>query len=435
MAATFSLQFESTMILHDLEDEISLIFLPPKPAPGAFPLHLYRDPDGEQRGLIRPGARMFVGANDERDVRSIAWRRDGATITFAGGSTLELDLGEASREDVESAMLITELMNFDGRFELSGVDAADDARREVLLDRLDSNSLQIVRRALAEAQESRDLIADALLEQLEELTPAEAEESSLPAVALYLFAVWRDARALPPLVRFLERYGEPAVESLGGVITDDLAAMLRAWDGPEFAVTRAIIESERIERYARMTAMTGLTDAAVLGETDVDAVEQWILDFAGRRLTEVGDETSAVLAEAVAYAAVDLGSSRLVAWVDQAYEHGWVDESMVTRKELRAAVRGGREAAVASGRKRIRNIDDVVKATASWDFFSPTYLERKQREMDDDLDDGVDGELDDDSDATPLLPPVETVRTGPKTGRNDPCPCGSGKKFKKCCGG
>ncbi len=21
-----------------------------------------------------------------------------------------------------------------------------------------------------------------------------------------------------------------------------------------------------------------------------------------------------------------------------------------------------------------------------------------------------------------------------KTGRNDPCPCGSGKKYKKCCG-
>jgi len=22
----------------------------------------------------------------------------------------------------------------------------------------------------------------------------------------------------------------------------------------------------------------------------------------------------------------------------------------------------------------------------------------------------------------------------PKVGRNEPCPCGSGKKFKKCCG-
>ena len=26
------------------------------------------------------------------------------------------------------------------------------------------------------------------------------------------------------------------------------------------------------------------------------------------------------------------------------------------------------------------------------------------------------------------------VNTQPKVGRNDPCPCGSGKKYKKCCG-
>ena len=30
--------------------------------------------------------------------------------------------------------------------------------------------------------------------------------------------------------------------------------------------------------------------------------------------------------------------------------------------------------------------------------------------------------------------PRTVVRTGPKTGRNDPCPCGSGKKFKHCHG-
>ena len=27
-----------------------------------------------------------------------------------------------------------------------------------------------------------------------------------------------------------------------------------------------------------------------------------------------------------------------------------------------------------------------------------------------------------------------TVVKGPKVGRNDPCPCGSGKKYKRCCG-
>jgi preprotein translocase subunit SecA len=25
-------------------------------------------------------------------------------------------------------------------------------------------------------------------------------------------------------------------------------------------------------------------------------------------------------------------------------------------------------------------------------------------------------------------------RADPKVGRNDPCPCGSGQKYKKCCG-
>jgi uncharacterized protein len=34
-----------------------------------------------------------------------------------------------------------------------------------------------------------------------------------------------------------------------------------------------------------------------------------------------------------------------------------------------------------------------------------------------------------------LRNPPQTVRRGsPKTGRNAPCPCGSGKKFKQCCG-
>jgi len=30
--------------------------------------------------------------------------------------------------------------------------------------------------------------------------------------------------------------------------------------------------------------------------------------------------------------------------------------------------------------------------------------------------------------------PVQIKRTTPKVGRNDPCPCGSGKKYKHCCG-
>jgi hypothetical protein len=35
----------------------------------------------------------------------------------------------------------------------------------------------------------------------------------------------------------------------------------------------------------------------------------------------------------------------------------------------------------------------------------------------------------------PPAPRVQTiVRSAPKVGRNDPCPCGSGRKYKRCCG-
>jgi len=33
-----------------------------------------------------------------------------------------------------------------------------------------------------------------------------------------------------------------------------------------------------------------------------------------------------------------------------------------------------------------------------------------------------------------LLNPAKTVIVAKKTGRNESCPCGSGKKYKKCCG-
>jgi SWIM/SEC-C metal-binding protein len=37
------------------------------------------------------------------------------------------------------------------------------------------------------------------------------------------------------------------------------------------------------------------------------------------------------------------------------------------------------------------------------------------------------------SDLEKMLNPILPV-TSQKIGRNDPCPCGSGKKYKKCCG-
>lgn len=40
----------------------------------------------------------------------------------------------------------------------------------------------------------------------------------------------------------------------------------------------------------------------------------------------------------------------------------------------------------------------------------------------------------DDGDAEEFWPVAPYQREGPKVGRNEPCPCGPGKKYKRCCG-
>ena len=49
-----------------------------------------------------------------------------------------------------------------------------------------------------------------------------------------------------------------------------------------------------------------------------------------------------------------------------------------------------------------------------------------------DPDKEVAGATGDRGDAIEVIP--APIRTGPKIGRNDPCTCGSGKKYKNCCG-
>jgi uncharacterized protein YchJ len=58
-----------------------------------------------------------------------------------------------------------------------------------------------------------------------------------------------------------------------------------------------------------------------------------------------------------------------------------------------------------------------------WKFYEPQIIEERQRFaaeelVEDDEEDFIDEPF---------------VRDAPKVGRNDPCPCGSGKKYKKCC--
>jgi uncharacterized protein len=75
--------------------------------------------------------------------------------------------------------------------------------------------------------------------------------------------------------------------------------------------------------------------------------------------------------------------------------------------------------------------DDVLMSLAvgfarSYRHFADARRENAEAAFSDALEDE---DLDDDD-----YYPETYVRAAPKVGRNHPCPCGSGKKFKKCCG-
>mgnify|MGYP000458701698 CR=1 FL=1 len=89
--------------------------------------------------------------------------------------------------------------------------------------------------------------------------------------------------------------------------------------------------------------------------------------------------------------------------------------------------------------------NDVVKSIMTVQIRSASELDQASESMNDDLaklsdvqyqhadpEKEVAGSTGDRGAPIDIQP--APLRTGPKVGRNDPCPCGSGKKYKNCCG-
>jgi hypothetical protein len=71
-----------------------------------------------------------------------------------------------------------------------------------------------------------------------------------------------------------------------------------------------------------------------------------------------------------------------------------------------------------------------------WKFYDSAEIAQRQRWRESGDDEDADDEDDDtEMDFAPPFaePALPYLREAPKVGRNDPCPCGSGKKYKKCC--
>ena len=97
-----------------------------------------------------------------------------------------------------------------------------------------------------------------------------------------------------------------------------------------------------------------------------------------------------------------------------------------------------REVTTILARVRVRNDDEVARMEAEERRIAEAQAKQMQFQHPEHValsaEPSADGEMARMADQAPGIAPMPIMREGPKIGRNDPCPCGSGKKYKQCHG-
>jgi hypothetical protein len=274
--------------------------------------------------------------------------------------------------------------------------------------------------ALASAESHREALIEPLLSALERGTanPASAsvQDANLFSYALYLLAKWREPRAYPYVIGWLSLPEEQPFEIGGDIVTQDGARILAAVCDGDLTPIKSLILNRDADQYGRAAGVSALALLAAWAEIPRAPVVRYFLWLAEEGLER---EPSQVWNSLVAESA-DIEALAVFPALRRAYDDGLADPQYTEPEELVRVESGPSGRTVEALRERHPPIDDVARATAWWSAF-------EERSGDDDLDeDWDDDEL--------LIEPQQPYRAPAKTGRNEPCPCGSGKKFKACCG-
>lgn len=304
--------------------------------------------------------------------------------------------------------------------------------------------------AIRAAQQHREAITPRLIEVLRSATAAAkagcVPNGAAPTIALFLLAEFEVTEALPAVIEVLSMPDEDAYELFGDVLEDDISKLLAIFAATQLDVIDDLIQSEGISQYVRWT----FANTYVQLFRDGRISRQMGLDRLGRLLREAIDSQDYQIGPGLILALLKFAPEECWGDIKRAYEAGIADDEILSLEECREIIDGGEEAMqMELARLDPARISDTVSEIEWWECFQP--------DPDDDADDEVDEVEDDpplkreriDSRHTPHLagPPVyepvkrkpktlvSTIRSGqPRVGRNQACPCGSGKKFKKCCG-
>ena len=281
---------------------------------------------------------------------------------------------------------------------------------------------EAVEAAIAQREEITPWLLD-VLANARDMTEEILEDKYMAHLfAMFLLAQFRETRAYEPLTNFFTLDVETLDAATGDLMTEDLDRMLASVCGGDLSRIKWLIENEEVNEYARAAASTSLVILIKVGAiAREEVIEYYRYLFHGGLRREYSFVWDNLVADSC-----NIWPGELMDEIQQAFDDDLIDSRFMGFDHVEKYLAEGLERRMEALQEdpRLSYIDDTVKEMSWWAFRRPAPPPAPVR--------------------TPYQPtsrmnqpPVDRLapdRVAPKPGSNAPCPCGSGKKYKKCCG-
>lgn len=301
--------------------------------------------------------------------------------------------------------------------------------------------------AIRAALEAKEEMLPFFLKEIESATEMEWEDLTFAdsyATMFYILGEWADPRAYLPLVKFLHRDGETLELLLGDTLTDVGDRVIAAVATDDLSPLYELVLDPDADLFPRGAALRALVRIALGKPASRPAIAHFVSVFPERIEADADvliwmDWVSAVAA---------LGLTALAPKAREVIAASEGDQLLYTVDQFDEDLRETEQDLSAAWFLRINGGAgiDTVAEVSRWHAYSEEGM-RERREEEAELMEAVggargiaalDGEAEIEAvegEDVPYLTALEPAHNPFRNvGRNDPCPCGSGKKFKKCCG-
>ncbi len=247
----------------------------------------------------------------------------------------------------------------------------------------------------------------------------------LPFYALFMLAQFRETEAYPFVHRIFSADAETVDAAFDDFTTTDLHRVLASVSGGDVSLINQLIEDENVYEFVRTAA---LDSWACLLRAGLKTREETIAYF--KTLFDLPAKEDDFFRGSLVWKCLDLKAVELLPEVEKSYAENNVDLMLMGDwQEYQKLIAEETNSFLDGSNKHYDLVDDMISDLASWYCFKkPQEFMREfdEAEIDDDFkfeeeilwNSGYEGTF---------------VRETPKVGKNEPCACGSGRKYKKCC--